>query len=68
VSGRVLDGAEAAEHEKQARERNNGDRRDRDNIDNDLAVGYNDIWWDRGTVGASRRVPHRGSADGRIPR
>jgi len=61
--------AEATEHEKQARERNNGDRRDRDNIDNDLAVGYNDIWWDRGTkVVASRRTSLIvDPADGRIP-
>src|SRR5438105_15794717 len=39
---------EAAQYEKQARERNNGDRRDA-NSDADLAVGYNDFWWDRGT-------------------
>src|SRR5437867_5303944 len=39
---------EAAAYEKQARERNNADRRD-DNAEADLAVGYNAIWWDRGT-------------------
>ena len=39
---------EAAQYEKQVRERNNGDRRDA-NADADLAVGYNDFWWDRGT-------------------
>src|SRR5437868_1229585 len=35
---------EAADYEKRARERNNGDRRDV-NSDADLAVGYNDFWW-----------------------
>src|SRR5258705_10991261 len=39
---------EAADYEKQARERNNGDRRD-SNAEADLTVGYNDVWWDRGT-------------------
>src|SRR6185295_6088177 len=43
---------EAAAYEKQVRERNNGDRRDA-NPDADLAVGYNDFWWDRGTKVAS---------------
>src|SRR5262245_31271785 len=37
---------EAAQFEKQARERNNGDRRDA-NPEADLATGYNDFWWDR---------------------
>src|SRR5262245_42674958 len=36
--------AEAAEYEKQARDRNNGDRRDA-NTEADLATGYNDFWW-----------------------
>src|SRR5438552_15780639 len=36
---------EAAEYEKQMRERNNGDRRD-SNAEADLTVGYNDVWWD----------------------
>src|SRR6266571_2352437 len=39
---------EAAAYEKQVRARNNGDRRDV-NPEADLAVGYNDFWWDRGT-------------------
>jgi hypothetical protein len=60
--------AEAADYEKQGRERNNADRRD-SNADADLAVGYNAIWWDRGTKVVSTRrtsliVDPR---DGRIP-
>src|SRR4030095_8323367 len=47
---------EAAQYEKQVRERNHGDRRDA-NSDADLATGYNDFWWDRGTkVVSSRRT------------
>jgi hypothetical protein len=45
---------EAAEYEKQVRERNNGDRRDV-NAEADLAIGYNDFWWDRGTRVVSTR-------------
>ena len=37
---------EAAEYEKQVRERNDADRRD-SNAEADLAVGYNAAWWDR---------------------
>jgi len=60
--------AEAAEYERQGRERNNADRRD-SNAEADLAVGYNAAWWDRGTkIVSSRRtsliVDPR---DGRIP-
>ena len=59
---------EASAYEKQARERNNADRRD-SNREVDLAVGYNDVWWDRGTKVVSTRrtsliVEPR---DGRIP-
>ena len=60
--------AEAAQHERQMRDRNNADRRD-GNPEADLAVGYNDAWWDRGTT----VVPTRRTAlvidpkDGRIP-
>src|SRR5262245_48856798 len=39
---------EAEAYEKEARERNNGDRRDA-NPEADLTTGYNDFWWDRGT-------------------
>jgi hypothetical protein len=59
---------EAADYEKRARERNNADRRD-GNAEADLAVGYNDAWWDRGTT----IVPTRRTSlivdppDGRIP-
>lgn len=60
--------AEAAEYEKRVRERNDGDRRD-PNPTADLAVGYNDFWWDRGT----KVVPTRRTSiivdppDGKIP-
>src|ERR1700730_6340350 len=59
---------EAAEYEKQARERNNGDRRD-SNAEADLAVGYNDVWWDRGTrvVSTRRTSIIVDPPDGRIP-
>jgi hypothetical protein len=59
---------EAAEYEKRARERTNADRRD-SNAEADLAIGYNDAWWDRGTT----IVPTRRTSiivdppDGRIP-
>jgi hypothetical protein len=44
--------AEAAAFEKQARDRNNADRRE-SNSEADLVTGYNDFWWDRGTKVAS---------------
>jgi hypothetical protein len=60
--------AEAAEYEKQGRERNNADRRDR-SADDDLAIGYNAVWWERGThVVSTRRTSLLvDPADGRIP-
>jgi hypothetical protein len=60
--------AEAAAYEKQARDRNNGDRRDA-NPDADLAVGYNDFWWDRGTrvVSTRRTSLIVDPPDGKIP-
>ena len=60
--------AEAAEYEKQGRERNNADRRD-SNADADLAVGYNAVWWDRGThvVSTRRTSLIVDPPDGRIP-
>jgi hypothetical protein len=59
---------EAAEYEKEARERNNGDRRN-SNAEADLAVGYNDVWWDRGTrvVSTRRTSLIVDPPDGRIP-
>jgi hypothetical protein len=59
---------EAAEYEKQARQRNNADRRD-GNAEADLAVGYNDVWWDRGTrvVSTRRTSIIVDPPDGRIP-
>jgi hypothetical protein len=60
--------AEAAAYEKQVRERNNGDRRDA-NPDSDLATGYNDFWWDRGTkvVSTLRTSLIVDPPDGRLP-
>ena len=60
--------AEAADYEKQVRERNNGDRRDT-NSEADLATGYNDFWWDRGTkvVSSLRTSLIVDPPDGRIP-
>jgi hypothetical protein len=60
--------AEAAEYEKQVRQRNNGDRRDT-NPDADLATGYNDFWWDRGVkvVSTLRTSLIVDPPDGRIP-
>jgi hypothetical protein len=60
--------SEAAEFEKQARQRNDGDRRDA-NSEADLAVGYNDFWWDRGTKVISTRRTSLivDPPDGRIP-
>src|ERR671935_2816528 len=59
---------EAAAFEREARERNNGDRRDV-SAEADLAVGYNDFWWDRGTRVAStlRTSIIVDPADGRLP-
>jgi hypothetical protein len=60
--------AEAAAYEKQARERNNADRRD-SNAEADLAVGYNDIFWERGRkiVSTRRTSLVVDPRDGRIP-
>ncbi len=59
---------EAAEYEKQVRERTNADRRDSDS-EADLAVGYNDVWWDRGTrvVSTRRTSVIVDPPDGKIP-
>jgi hypothetical protein len=64
----VFTPAEAAEYEKQVRARNDGDRRDA-NPEADLATGYNDFWWDRGTrvVSTLRTSLIVDPADGRIP-
>jgi hypothetical protein len=60
--------AEAAAFEKQGRERNNADRRD-SNAEADLAVGYNAVWWDRGShvVSTRRTSLIVDPPDGRIP-
>jgi hypothetical protein len=59
---------EAVLYEQQARRRNNADRRD-SNSAADLAVGYNDVWWERGTKVASTRRTSLivDPKDGRIP-
>jgi hypothetical protein len=59
---------EAAEYERQARERNDGDRRD-NNPEADLTTGYNDFWWDRGTkiVSTRRTSIIFDPPDGRVP-
>jgi hypothetical protein len=60
--------AEAADYEKQGRERTNADRRDT-NAEADLAVGYNAIWWERGThiVSTRRTSLVVDPPDGKIP-
>jgi hypothetical protein len=60
--------AEALEYEKQVRERNHGDRRGAD-AEADLATGYNDFWWDRGTkvVSTLRTSLIVDPPDGRLP-
>ena len=59
---------EAAEYEKQVGERTNAERRDA-NAEADLAVGYNDVWWDRGTrvVSTRRTSIIVDPPDGRVP-
>ena len=60
---------EAAEYEKKILEHNNADRRDTQNAEADIALAYNDFWYDRGT----KIVPTRRTSlivdppDGRIP-
>jgi hypothetical protein len=60
---------EAAEYEKQILEHNNADRRDTQNAEADIALAYNDFWYDRGT----KIVPSRRTSlivdppDGKIP-
>jgi hypothetical protein len=75
----TLTDAEAAEYEKQVRTRNNADtNRDKETsrgIINgtpataDVALAYNDFWWDRGTkvVGNRRTSLVIDPPDGRIP-
>jgi hypothetical protein len=59
---------EAAEYEKRARERTHADRRGA-TAEADLATGYNDVWWDRGTKVVSTRRTSLivDPPDGRIP-
>jgi hypothetical protein len=60
--------AEAAEYARQLRARNNADRRD-SNAETDLAVGYNDVWWERGSAVVSTRRTSLivDPPDGRVP-
>src|SRR5271156_6707743 len=59
---------ESAAYEKQAAERNNADRRGT-NTEADVAGGYNNFWFDRGTkaVGTRRTSLIVDPPDGRIP-
>ena len=60
---------EAAEYEKRVLEHNNADRRDNQDAEADVALAYNNFWYDRGT----KIVPTRRTSlivdppDGRIP-
>ena len=60
---------EAAEYEKKILEHNDADRRDTQNAEADIALAYNQFWYDRGT----KIVPTRRTSliidppDGRIP-
>jgi hypothetical protein len=60
---------EAAEYEKRALQQNNADRRDNRDTEADVALAYNDSWYERGT----KVVPTRRTSlivdppDGRIP-
>jgi hypothetical protein len=59
---------EAADYEKEVRQRNNMDRRD-GSAEGDVARAYNDFWWDRGTqvVKTRRTSLVIDPPDGRIP-
>jgi len=60
---------EAAEYEARVLEHNNADRRDNQDAEADVALAYNNLWYDRGT----KIVPTRRTSlivdppDGRIP-
>ena len=60
---------EAAEYEKRVLERNNADRRDNQGTDADVALAYNNAWYDRGTkvVPTLRTSLIIDPPDGRIP-
>ena len=64
----VLNDEEAAEFEKQSLERNNADRRPPGTAA-DVALAYNNFWYDRGTkiVGTKRTSLIVDPPDGRIP-
>ncbi len=71
ASKATLTPGEAAQYERQIRDRQNADRRD-GGIDADLARAYNDAWYDRGTTMATVNGMAQTSLvvdppDGRIP-
>jgi hypothetical protein len=61
--------AEAAQYEKDWRQRNNMDRRDGFGTEADVGRAYNDFWWDRGTNVVKTRKTSlvQDPPDGRIP-
>ena len=69
LTGKVTFSAEeAAAYEQQTVDRNNVDHRPK-NAETDIAFGYNNFWWDRGTkiVGTRRTSLIVDPPDGRIP-
>jgi hypothetical protein len=59
---------EAAEFEKELLHRTDADRRDGAGTDADLARAYNNLWYDRGTIVATRRTSLIvDPPDGRLP-
>ena len=65
----AADQEEAAEAEKTFQKTQNQDRRDGAGTDADVALAYNDFWWDRGTKVVSTRQTSLvvDPPDGRVP-
>jgi hypothetical protein len=66
----VLTEEEAAEFEKRTNQARDADRRDAPGTDADVALAYNQFWYDRGTkvIGTRRTSLVIDPPDGRIPR